>query len=102
VDFLCYRTSCLSVATSVISGTLARALDNGQSRFAVAAISWNLTSSMPGTVACMLNAMRSMTKSSLCLARRTLAVVSTSVVVRPELLEEALFTVAGIPDTLNQ
>ena len=33
------RTGCLSFARSVISGTLASAIDKGQSRFAAAAIS---------------------------------------------------------------
>src|ERR1019366_7406235 len=75
----------LSVAFRVISETVARAFDNGQSRFAAAAIAWNFASSMPGTVACSVSAMRSMTKPSPCLDRRTLALVSTSVVASPAL-----------------
>src|ERR1035437_1703828 len=79
------QVSYLSVACRVISGTLASAFDNGQSRFAAAAISWNFVSSMPGTVACSVSAIRSITKPSPCLDRRTLALVSTSVVASPAL-----------------
>ncbi|MBK7647586.1 MAG: hypothetical protein IPJ12_10545 [Betaproteobacteria bacterium] len=68
------------LASSVISATLARAFDNGQSRFTAAEISWNLAASIPGIVAIMVSAMRSMTKPSPYLVRRTLAVVSTSLV----------------------
>ena len=39
-----------SLASSVISGTAASALDSGQPFFAPARSSWNLASSMPGTV----------------------------------------------------
>ena len=57
-----------SVACSVISGTLANAFESGQSRLAAAAISWNFASSMPGTLASIVSAMRSMTKPSNCSA----------------------------------
>ena len=66
----------------MISGTLASAFDSGHSRLAAAAISWNRALSMPGTVACMVNAMRSITKPSPCWVSRTRAVVSIDVTSR--------------------
>ena len=74
-----------SLAFSVISGTLASACESGQSRFTAFAISWNFASSMPGTVACIVSAIRSITKPSPCLARRTLACVSTLLLASPAL-----------------
>src|ERR1017187_9985476 len=74
-----------SLAFNVISGTLASACETGQSRFTAFAISWNFVSSMPGTVACIVSAIRSITKPSPCLARRTLACVSTFLLASPAL-----------------
>src|ERR1017187_8842275 len=74
-----------SLAFSVISGTLTSACESGQSRFTAFAISWNFASSMPGTVACIVSAIRSITKPAPCLVRRTLACVSTLLLASPAL-----------------
>src|SRR5450756_1790326 len=74
-----------SLAFSVISGTLASACETGQSRFTAFAISWNFVSSMPGTVACIVSAIRSITNPAPCLVRRTLACVSTLLLASPAL-----------------
>lgn len=53
----------IRVAVNSICGTLASALDSGQSRFAALAICWNLASSMPGTLAFKVRAIRSIKKA---------------------------------------
>src|SRR6185369_3123811 len=72
-----------SLASSVISGTAASALDSGQPFFAPCASSWNFALSMPGTVACSVSAMRSILKPSPSLTMRTAAVVSMAPGARP-------------------